>query len=157
MLSPVPNSRRAFAAQASKLSGTGPRDDEIRLLRRAVLEYSSALKHEAVRFSCNVPDDPLWQRSSSFYLGPVIGRRMSRGAAYRRFFAGRSRPYWCRTRPDTAPLGSRTKVTCASPPLAKKSLLLSGQSCAGAPPMLDLIWSAPFCSVTSSSRPDATS
>src|SRR2546422_7146584 len=81
MLSPVPNSRRAFAAQASKLSGTGPRDDEIRLLRRAVLEYSSALKHEAARFSCNVPDDPLWQRSSSFYLGPVIGRRMSRGAA----------------------------------------------------------------------------
>src|SRR5438067_6659807 len=59
MLSPVPNSRRAFAAQASKLSGTGPRDDEIRLLRRAALEYSSALQHEAARFPCNLPDDPL--------------------------------------------------------------------------------------------------
>src|SRR3989442_8631425 len=59
MLSPVPNSRRAFAAQASKLSSTGPRDDEIRLLRHAVLEYSSALEHEAARVRCNVPDDPL--------------------------------------------------------------------------------------------------
>src|SRR5438876_8909755 len=59
MLSPVPNSRRAFAAQASKLSGTGPRDDEIRLLRRAALEYSSALEHKAARLPCNVPDDPL--------------------------------------------------------------------------------------------------
>src|SRR5207249_11785992 len=59
MLSPVPNSRRAFAAQASKLSGTGPRDDEIRLLRRAALEYSSALQHEAARFPWNAPDDPL--------------------------------------------------------------------------------------------------
>src|SRR2546421_9999918 len=59
MLSPVPNSRRAFAAQASKLSGTGPRDDEIRLLRRAALEYSSALEHKAARFPCHVPDDPL--------------------------------------------------------------------------------------------------
>src|SRR5881396_3060403 len=59
MLSPVPNSRRAFAAQASKLSCPGPRDDEIRLLRRAALEYSSALEHKAARFPCNVPDDPL--------------------------------------------------------------------------------------------------
>src|SRR2546426_11777770 len=59
MLSPVPNSRRAFAAQASKLSCTGPRDDEIRLLRRAALEYSSALEHKAARFPCNVPDDAL--------------------------------------------------------------------------------------------------
>src|SRR5213083_952139 len=59
MLSPVPNSRGAFAVQASKLSDTGPRDDEIRLLRRAVLEYSSALKHKAARFPCNLPDDPL--------------------------------------------------------------------------------------------------
>src|SRR5881398_3442899 len=48
-----------LAAQASKLSGTGPRDDEIRLLRRAALEYSSALQHEAARFPCNLPDDPL--------------------------------------------------------------------------------------------------
>src|SRR5216110_1693973 len=55
MLSPVPNSRRAFAAQASKLSGTGPRDDEIRLLRRAALEYSSALEHEAARFPATRP------------------------------------------------------------------------------------------------------
>src|SRR6266700_3791739 len=56
---PVPNSRRSFAAQASKLSCTGLRDDEIRLLRHAALEYSSALEHQAARFSCNVPDDPL--------------------------------------------------------------------------------------------------
>src|SRR5207249_8241187 len=59
MLSPVPNSRRAFAAQASKLSCPGPGDDEIRLLRRAALEYSSALEHKAARFPCHVPDDPL--------------------------------------------------------------------------------------------------
>src|SRR6266566_5583470 len=59
MLRPVANSRRAFAAQASKLSCTGPRDDEIRLLRRAALEHSSALEHKAARFPCNVPDDPL--------------------------------------------------------------------------------------------------
>src|SRR6266581_1213751 len=59
MLRPVANRRGAFAAHASKLSCTGPRDDEIRLLRRAVLEYSRALEHEAARFPCNVPDDPL--------------------------------------------------------------------------------------------------
>src|SRR3989441_10606791 len=59
MLSPVPNSRRALAAQAPKLSRAGARDDDIGLLRRAVLEYSSSLEHEAARFPCNVPDDPL--------------------------------------------------------------------------------------------------
>src|SRR5437867_4345335 len=59
MLSPVPNSRRALAAQASKLSRAGARNDEIGFLRHAVLEYSSALEHEAARFACNVPDDPL--------------------------------------------------------------------------------------------------
>src|SRR2546428_13767700 len=59
MLSPVPNSRRALAAQAPKLSRAGARDDDIGLLRRAVLEYSSALQHEAARFPCNVSDDPL--------------------------------------------------------------------------------------------------
>src|SRR2546426_946200 len=64
---------------------------------------------------------------------------------------------WTHKSPLSAPLASRTKVTCASTSLAKKSLLLSGQSCTGAPPMLDLIWSAPFCSVTSSSRPGASS
>jgi hypothetical protein len=59
MLSPVPNSRPALAAQALKLSRAGARDDEIGLLRHAVLEYSSALEHEAARFPCNVPDDSL--------------------------------------------------------------------------------------------------
>src|SRR5438128_5315718 len=59
MLSPVPNSRRALAPQASKLSCAGARNDEIGLLRHAVLEYSSTLEHEAARFPCNVPDDPL--------------------------------------------------------------------------------------------------
>src|SRR5881398_2247877 len=59
MLSPVPNSRRALAAQASKLSRAGARNDEIGFLRHAVLEYASALEHEAARFACNVPDDPL--------------------------------------------------------------------------------------------------
>src|SRR5439155_26759793 len=34
-------------------------DDEVGLLRRAVLEYCSALEHKAARFPCNVPDDPL--------------------------------------------------------------------------------------------------
>src|SRR2546425_11196010 len=59
MLSPMPNSRRALAAKAPKLPRAGARDYEIGLLRHAVLEYSSALKHEAARFPCNVPDDPL--------------------------------------------------------------------------------------------------
>src|SRR5207247_1336794 len=59
MLSPVPNRRRALAAQATKLSGSGARDNGIGLLRHAVLEYSSALEHKAARFPCNVPDDPL--------------------------------------------------------------------------------------------------
>src|SRR5213592_3581115 len=59
MLSPVPNSRRALAPQASKLSRAGARNDVIRLLRHAVLENSSALEHKAARFPCNVPDDPL--------------------------------------------------------------------------------------------------
>src|SRR6266581_8532052 len=59
MLGPVPNSRRALAAQAPKHSGAGTRDDEVGLLRRAVLEYSSALEHKPARFPCNVPDDPL--------------------------------------------------------------------------------------------------
>src|SRR5437016_14001886 len=76
MLSPVPNSRRAFAAQASKLSGTGPRDDEIRLLRRAALEYSSALEHKAARFPCNLPDDALWQRSSSTFLRRTVAAKL---------------------------------------------------------------------------------
>src|SRR5438128_12396864 len=59
MLSPVSNRRRALTAQAPKLFRAGARDDEIGLLRHAVLEYSSALEHEATRFPCNVPDDPL--------------------------------------------------------------------------------------------------
>src|SRR6266566_4350822 len=59
MLSPVPNRRRALAPQASKRSGAGARNDVIRLLRDAVLEYSSALEHEAAHFPCNVSDDPL--------------------------------------------------------------------------------------------------
>src|SRR5436309_14584113 len=59
MLSPVPHSPRPIAAHASKLSWIGPRDDEIRLLRRATLECSGALEHKAARFPCNVPDDAL--------------------------------------------------------------------------------------------------
>src|SRR5436309_13978726 len=59
MLSPEPTSQPASDPHASKLSGTGPRDDELSLLRRAALEYSSALEHKAARFPCNVPDDPL--------------------------------------------------------------------------------------------------
>src|SRR5438477_12951985 len=59
MFSPVPNSRCAPPAQAPKLSRSGARDDGIGLLRHAVLECSSALEHEAARFPCDVPDDPL--------------------------------------------------------------------------------------------------
>src|SRR2546430_10820137 len=55
MLSPVPNSRRALAAQAPKLSRAGASDDDIGLLRRAVLEYSSTLEHEAVAFPATCP------------------------------------------------------------------------------------------------------
>ena len=59
MLTPVPNSRRALASQASKLSCAGASNDEIGLLRHAVLECSSALEHEAAHFPSNVSDDPL--------------------------------------------------------------------------------------------------
>src|SRR5438128_3308821 len=59
MFSPVPNSRCALPAQAPKLSRSGARDDGIGLLRHAALEYSRALEHQAARFSCNLPDDPL--------------------------------------------------------------------------------------------------
>jgi hypothetical protein len=59
MLSPVANSRLALAAQASKLSCAGARNDDIGLLRHAVLECSSALEHKAARFPCKLPDDPL--------------------------------------------------------------------------------------------------
>src|SRR5882724_7415096 len=59
MLGPVSNGRGALAAQAPKLSRTGTRDNEIGLLRHAVLEYSSALEDKAARFPCDVPDDPL--------------------------------------------------------------------------------------------------
>ena len=71
MLSPVPNSRPALAAQALKLSGAGARDDEIGLLRHAVLEYSSALEHEAARFPCNVPDDSLEADERGRAIAPV--------------------------------------------------------------------------------------
>src|SRR2546426_372862 len=55
MLSPVPNSRRALAAEATKLSGSGARDDGIGLLRHAVLEYSSALEHKVPAFPATCP------------------------------------------------------------------------------------------------------
>src|SRR2546425_12878519 len=71
MLSPVPNSRRALAAQAPKLSRAGARDDDIGLLRRAVLEYPSALEHEAARFPCNVPDDSLEADERGRAVAPV--------------------------------------------------------------------------------------
>jgi hypothetical protein len=59
MLRPVPNSRRALAAQSLKLSRARARDDDIGFLRHAVLEYSSTLEHEAARSPGDVPDDPL--------------------------------------------------------------------------------------------------
>jgi len=59
MLSPVANSRLALAAQASKLSCAGARNDDIGLLRHTVLEYSSALEYKAARLPAKVPDDPL--------------------------------------------------------------------------------------------------
>ena len=86
MLSPVPNSRRAFAAQASKLSGTGPRDDEIRLLRRAALEYSSALEHEAARFPCNAPDDPLEADERGRAVAAVHHQVFDNGVAKESYF-----------------------------------------------------------------------
>src|SRR6266568_2397750 len=91
---------------------------------------------------------------------PLHGHKLATVARQlhdRRCCAGRSRPYWWSTRPDTAPLASRTKVICASTTLAKKSVLLSAHSCTAALLVLDLIESAPFCSVTSSSRPGASS
>src|SRR5882724_1495001 len=55
MLSPVPNSRRALAAQAPKVSRAGAGDDEVGLLRHAVFEYSSAVEHEAAAFPATCP------------------------------------------------------------------------------------------------------
>src|SRR6266496_4705141 len=59
MLGPVPNRRRAVAAQAPQLSRTRASNDEVGLLRHAVLEYSGALQYEAARLPCDLPDDPL--------------------------------------------------------------------------------------------------
>src|SRR5580765_1607095 len=58
MLDPVPNRRRALAAQAAKVSGAGPGNNEIGFLRHTILEYSSALEHEAAGFPCDLTDDP---------------------------------------------------------------------------------------------------
>src|SRR5664279_4751214 len=71
MLSPVSNSRRALTAQALKLPGAGARDDEIGLVRHAVLEFSSALEHEAARFPGKVPDDPLEADTRGRAVAPV--------------------------------------------------------------------------------------
>jgi hypothetical protein len=59
MLRPVANGRLALAAQASKLTRARTMNDDIGLLRHAVLEYSSALEHKAACIPPKVPDDPL--------------------------------------------------------------------------------------------------
>src|SRR6266542_6568734 len=71
MLGPVPNRRCALAAQAPKLARTGAWDDGIGLLRYAVLEYPSALEHEAARFPCNVPNDSLEADERGRAVAPV--------------------------------------------------------------------------------------
>src|SRR5687768_1281463 len=71
MLSPVPHGRRALAAQAPKLARTGAGDDGIELLRHAVLECPSALKHEAARFPCHVPDESLEADECGRAVAPV--------------------------------------------------------------------------------------
>src|SRR5574341_297780 len=71
MLSPVPHSRRALAAQAPKLAGAGARDHGIGLPRHVVLEYPSALEHEAARFPGNVPDDSLEADERGRAVAPV--------------------------------------------------------------------------------------
>ena len=58
MLSAVPDSRCALAAQAAKVSCARAGDDEIGLLRQAILEDSGAVEYEAAGVPCNVPDDP---------------------------------------------------------------------------------------------------
>lgn len=55
MLSPVPDTRRAFAAQAPELSRAGARDDGVGLLRHAVLEYSRALDTKLPAFPVTRP------------------------------------------------------------------------------------------------------
>src|SRR2546429_3003931 len=98
MLSPVPNSRRAFAAQASKLSGTEPTDEDIRLLRRPALEYSSALEHKAARFPCNAPDDPLEAdeggRAVAAVHHQVFDMPLARDIAAERFCDGGPSQLW---------------------------------------------------------------
>ena len=59
MFSSVSNCRRTLAAQTSKVSRARAGDDEIGLLRHAILEYSGAVEHEAARFPGDLPDDPL--------------------------------------------------------------------------------------------------
>src|SRR5947207_15479742 len=49
MLSAVPDSRRALAAQILKFSSAGAGNDEVGLLRHTILEDARALEHEAAR------------------------------------------------------------------------------------------------------------
>src|SRR5678815_4281629 len=59
MLHAVPHRRRSLTAQRAKLSSARARNDDVGLRRHAILERARTLKHEAARFSCNLPDDPL--------------------------------------------------------------------------------------------------
>src|SRR5438128_11640206 len=95
MLSPVANSRLALAAQASKLSCAGARNDDIGLLRHTVLEYSSALEYKAARLPAKVPADPLEAdecgRPVDAVHHQVFHMPLSRDLAGDRIFAGASR------------------------------------------------------------------
>src|ERR1700730_6887946 len=98
MLTSVHDSRRALAAQAPKLSRAGARDDDIGLLRLAVLEYSRALEHEAARLPGNVPDDPLEAdergRAVAAVHHQVFDMPLARDIAGERLWAGGARQLW---------------------------------------------------------------
>src|SRR5438876_2522373 len=98
MLSPVPDCRRALAAQASKLSRAGARNDRIGFLRHAVLEHSTALEHEAARFPRKAPDDSLEAdergRAVAAVHHQVLNVPLAVDIAGERFCDGGSRQLW---------------------------------------------------------------
>src|SRR5258708_555997 len=98
MLSPVPDSRRALATQAPKVSRPGAWDDEIGFLGDAVFEYSGAVQHEAAAFACNLPDDPLETdeggRAVIAVHHQVFDMPLARDIATERLCDGGPRQFW---------------------------------------------------------------
>ena len=61
--------------------------------------------------------DVIWQVRCS----PTVSLSQAGSPAHGRFGAGWRAPFWCRTRPVTAPLASRVNVSCASTAVRKNA------------------------------------